>query len=190
MSHTIIDTNGSRSFPTDHALLEGATDDGDVVIIIGTAAGARLSDAPDGKVAVVVELGTECLGVHTGEAGGDEGSNVLASRGSVWGNRTPPTSSNWCRQPNTSPESIGAARAVFENAGLVVAVCSDFAGRIVDRLIRPYYNEALRQLDQGLASAKDMDLTLKTGTRLSGGSNRASGADGPLPSFRSRAGIV
>jgi 3-hydroxybutyryl-CoA dehydrogenase len=163
MSHTIIDTSGSRSFPTDHALLEGAADDGDVVIIIGTEAGPRLSDAPDCKVAVVVELGTECLGVHTGEAGGDEGSNVLGFARFRLGESDPTDLVELVRQPNTSPESIDAARAVFENAGLVVAVCNDFAGRIVDRLIRPYYNEALRQLDQGLASAKDMDLTLKLG---------------------------
>ncbi len=39
----------------------------------------------------------------------------------------------------------------------------DQAGRIVDRLVRPYFNEVLRRLDEGLASADDMDLTLKLG---------------------------
>ena len=29
------------------------------------------------KTAVLIELGTECLGVHTGENNGDEGSNLL-----------------------------------------------------------------------------------------------------------------
>jgi 3-hydroxybutyryl-CoA dehydrogenase len=52
---------------------------------------------------------------------------------------------------------------VFESAGLKVAVCGDFAGRIIDRLVRPYYNAALRRLDEGLASAGDLDTTLKLG---------------------------
>jgi 3-hydroxybutyryl-CoA dehydrogenase len=29
------------------------------------------------KTAVLIELGTECLGVHTGEGRGNEGSNVV-----------------------------------------------------------------------------------------------------------------
>jgi len=33
------------------------------------------------------------------------------------------------------------------------------AGRIVDRLVRPKYNDALRFLDEGLASAEDLDKT-------------------------------
>ena len=49
------------------------------------------------------------------------------------------------------------------SAGFQVSVCADFAGRILDRLIRPYYNEALAKLDEGLASASDMDLTVKLG---------------------------
>ncbi|MCA8927248.1 MAG: hypothetical protein KDC18_04210, partial [Alphaproteobacteria bacterium] len=31
--------------------------------------------------------------------------------------------------------------------------------RIVDRLVRPKYNDALRFIDEGLASAEDMDRT-------------------------------
>ena len=44
-----------------------------------------------------------------------------------------------------------------------VAVCGDFPGRIVNRLIRPYLNAALRRLDEKLASAQDMDKTLCLG---------------------------
>ena len=36
-------------------------------------------------------------------------------------------------------------------------------GRIIDRLVRPKYNAALRFLDEGLATAKDMDLTCRLG---------------------------
>ena len=63
------------------------------------------------------------------------------------------------RQPNTAPDAIAAARAVFETAGFDVVVCADLPGRIVDRLVRPKYNDALRFLDEGLASAADMDKT-------------------------------
>jgi 3-hydroxybutyryl-CoA dehydrogenase len=67
------------------------------------------------------------------------------------------------RQPHSTEDAIAAAREVFEAAGLQVAVCYDFAGRIVDRLVRPYYNAALRRLDEGLATADDLDTTLKLG---------------------------
>jgi 3-hydroxybutyryl-CoA dehydrogenase len=67
------------------------------------------------------------------------------------------------RQPATPQSAIDAARAVFESAGLQVAVCKDMPGRIVDRLVRPYYNAALRRLEEGLATAVDMDTTLKLG---------------------------
>jgi 3-hydroxybutyryl-CoA dehydrogenase len=67
------------------------------------------------------------------------------------------------RQPATAESAIEAARAVFKAAGLEVVVCFDQAGRIIDRLVRPKYNAALRFLDEGLATAEDMDLTCRLG---------------------------
>jgi len=61
----------------------------------------------------------------------------------------------------TPDSTIAAARALFETAGLQVAVCSDQAGRIIDRLVRPKYNAAFRLLDEGLASQKDIDVTCR-----------------------------
>ena len=60
-------------------------------------------------------------------------------------------------------DTLAAARAIFEAAGFDVAVCADQPGRIVDRLVRPKYNDALRFLDEGLASAEDMDQTCRMG---------------------------
>ncbi len=79
MAYTIIDTGGSRSFPAEHAFTSGAVKDGEVVIIIGSAVGAALRRLADcaSKRAVLLELGTECLGAYTGESRGEEGSNVL-----------------------------------------------------------------------------------------------------------------
>jgi 3-hydroxybutyryl-CoA dehydrogenase len=157
----------SRSFPAGDAFLGGAAaDDAEVVIHLGTP----LAPAPD-KAAVLVELGSESLGVHTGEAEGEEGSNVLGFARYRNGGDAPSQLVELVRQPRTAESAVAAARAVFEAAGLQVVVCADQAGRIVDRLVRPKYNAALRFLDEGLASAADMDLTCRLGLGY---------ADGPI----------
>lgn len=165
MSYQVIDTGGSRSFPTAHPLLDGASATGDVVVLIGAGAGAALDDVADraARAAILVELGTESLGVHTGESRGTEGSNVLGFARFRLGDGDPSDLVELVRQPATPDGAVAAARAVLEGAGLAVAVCGDFAGRIIDRLVRPYYNAALRRLDERLATADDLDLTLKLG---------------------------
>jgi 3-hydroxybutyryl-CoA dehydrogenase len=165
MTYSIIDTGNSRSFPGSHPLLEGKSADGDVILLIGENAGEALGGIGNAerKSAILVELGTECLGVHTGESRGQEGSNILGFARFRLGAGDPSNLVELVRQPNTTESAISAAKAVLEGAGLTVAVCNDFAGRIIDRLVRPYYNAALRRLDEGLASADDMDLTLKLG---------------------------
>lgn len=166
MACSVIDTGDSRSFPDAHALMQGAAAaDGDVVVVIGTTVARGLADIRDRdkKTAILLELGTECLGVHTGEARGTEGSNVLGFARFRLGESAPTKLVELVRQPGTDPAALAAAKQVFEDAGLTVAVCNDFPGRIVDRLIRPYLNAALRRLDEGLASADDMDTTLRLG---------------------------
>lgn len=165
MAYCLIDTGGSRSFPAAHALTQGAAEDGEVVVVIGAEVKrglARVKD-PGRRAAVILELGTECLGVHTGESRGTEGSNVLGFARFRLGNAEPTGLVELVRQPSTAPAALAAAQQIFADAGLAVAVCNDFPGRIVDRLIRPYLNAALRRLDEGLASADDMDATLKLG---------------------------
>jgi 3-hydroxybutyryl-CoA dehydrogenase len=166
MSYSVIDTGGSRSFPEPYRLLDRAQADGDVVVLVGTGAGAAFRETWQGrteKLAILVELGTECLGVHTGERRGEEGSNALGFARFRLGDAEPTNLVELVRQPRTPAASIAAARAVFEGAGLKVAVCRDFPGRIVDRLIRPVYNAALRRLDEGLATAEHMDMTMRLG---------------------------
>lgn len=156
----LIDTGGSRSFP------DGFKCDGDdVVLIVGERAGAAFGSLADraARRVILIELGTECLGVHTGESRGEEGSNVLGFARFRLGDAPPTKLVELVRQPRSSAAAIAAAKALFEAAGLVVAVCNDFPGRIVDRLVRPYYNAALRRLDEGLASADDLDTTLELG---------------------------
>ncbi len=168
MVHYIIDTGDSRSFNIDHALISGAGKDpasADVVIVMGADVArhaASLSQWRD-KTAVLLELGAESLAAHTGEGRGEEGSNALGFARFRLGETDASNLVELVRQPRTSAAALAAARQVFEAAGLQVAVCGDFAGRIIDRLVRPYYNAALRRLDEGLASADDLDTTLKLG---------------------------
>lgn len=161
----IIDTGGSRSFPGPHKLLDAAKTDATVALLIGSDAGSALprAAAPEAMRAILIELGSECLGVHTGEIGGREGSNILGFARFRLGDDPPSDLVELVRQPRTAPGAIEAARALCEASGLQVAVCNDFAGRIIDRLVRPYYNAALARLDEGLATAEDLDLTLRLG---------------------------
>lgn len=162
MDYAIVDTGGSRSFPEDHPFLRNASRDADIVFAIGATADLVLPKLK-AKTAVVLELGTECLGVHTGESRGEEGSNVLGFARFRMGEAPPTNLVELVKQPRTDPRALAAAKAVLEGAGLGVAVCHDFPGRIVDRLLRPYLNAALRRLDEGLASAADLDTTLRLG---------------------------
>lgn len=158
-AYTIVATGNSRGFPAGDAFLAASTPDAPVVIYIGGATPI----ADPGKAAVLVELGHECLGDHTGETNGEEGSNTLGFARFRNGDDPPSNLIELVRQKNTPDTAITAARAVFEAAGFTVAVCADQAGRILDRLIRPKYNAALRFLDEGLATQADMDLTCKLG---------------------------
>lgn len=165
MTYAIIDTGGSRSFSAQHALISGAAKDGAVAIIIGTKVGPALDALKnrESKAAVLLELGTECLGIYTDESRGEEGSNVLGFARFRLGDGEPSNLVELVRQPRTNDAALAAAQQVFEGAGLQVAVCGDFAGRIIDRLVRPYYNAALRRLDEKLATADDLDTTLRLG---------------------------
>lgn len=160
--YCIVDTRGSRSFPKSHPFIDSAADAGEIVVYIGSTAGERFAPDP-AKTAILVELGTECLGTHTGENAGHKGSNVLGFSRFRLGDGDPADLVELVRQPGTSAEAIDAATQLFEAAGLDVAVCNDFTGRIVDRLVRPYYNDALKAIDEGIASADDFDLTVRLG---------------------------
>ena len=152
----------SRSFPRQEHLFTES--DANVLILAGENAGAALSDTDTtGVAAVLVELGTESLGVWTGETRGNEGSNVIGFSRFRLGNREPSNLVELVAQPGTNPDALHAAREAFESAGLSTAVCRDFAGRIVDRLVRPYFNAALQALDEQLATADDLDLTVRLG---------------------------
>lgn len=159
--YSILQNRTSRSFPDGDAFHAGASDDADVVVVLGGPAGRTLDDTS--KTAILIELDTECLGVHTGEASGREGSNVLGFARYRNGNDAPTNLIELVRQPASDQAAIEAATLVFESAGFEVVVCADQPGRIIDRLVRPKYNAALRFLDEGLATAEAMDMTCRMG---------------------------
>jgi 3-hydroxybutyryl-CoA dehydrogenase len=171
MKYSIHEVGESRSFPPGDAFLADAGIGADIVVCLGAFRSPGTHAAHAKARAVLIELDCECLGVHTGEHAGEEGSNVVGFARYRNGDDAPSGLIELVRQPNTDPASIEAAKQVFESAGFKVVVCGDQAGRIIDRLVRPKYNDALRFLDEGLASAKDMDLTCKLGLGY---------ADGPI----------
>jgi 3-hydroxybutyryl-CoA dehydrogenase len=163
--YRVIRAGESRSFPTAHAFLEQSDSQGASRVFIGSDVGSAFRDA--GELAacpfVAIELGNECLGEYTGESRGLEGSNVVGFARFRLGTADPTQLIELVRQPGTQETALLAARSAFESAGFKVAVCGDFPGRIINRLIRPYFNAALRRLDERLASADDLDKTLCLG---------------------------
>jgi 3-hydroxybutyryl-CoA dehydrogenase len=158
MRYRIVQQGESRSFPPGDAFLSGTVADGEVVLYLGAP------HVPDSsKKAILVELGSECLGAHTGEGYGDEGSNVLGFARYRNGDDPPSKLIELVIQPNSDRAAIETARALFEKNGLEVVVSADQAGRILDRLLRPVYNAALRLLDEGLAGAEAIDTTCRLG---------------------------
>lgn len=175
MTHSYrIEQHGpSASFPEHHAFTDAAVSDGAGLVLLGTQAGEALGRVakPQAQAFIAIELGSRCLGEFTGEDSGREGSNVVGFARFRMGDGDPSRLVELVRQPATDPAALAAAKAAFESAGLAVAVCNDFPGRIVDRLIRPYLNAVLRRVDENLASADDMDNTLRMGLGYPEGPN-------------------
>ncbi|MFP6558941.1 3-hydroxyacyl-CoA dehydrogenase family protein [Paraburkholderia sp. B3] len=162
-SYKIIVTGESRSFAEGHTFVDRASSDASACVYVGAGAGRRFAHdkaSLAGVPFVLVELGTECLGAYLDEG---EAANVFGFARFRLGHAAPSNLIELVRPAGTGDEALAAAKDAFASAGLVVAVCGDFPGRIVDRLARPYYNAALRRLDEKLASAADLDKTLCLG---------------------------
>jgi 3-hydroxybutyryl-CoA dehydrogenase len=63
-----------------------------------------------------------------------------------------------------SDEAVDAARAFVERIGKEAIVCGDTPGFVVNRILIPVLNDAVRVLDEGTASAEDVDRGMRLGT--------------------------
>lgn len=167
MAVRIIQIGKSRSFPEGLEAAEGAG-----CVVIGEAASTYpdIGAAPD-EAFLALELGTECLAEHLGLDDTPAHRRTVGFARFRLGDAEPSSLIELVRMPWTDPGAVDAARAMFEGLGFTVALCGDFPGRIVNRLIRPYLNAVLRRLDDGLASAEDMDTTLRLGLGYPEGPN-------------------
>src|SRR5712691_3716242 len=67
------------------------------------------------------------------------------------------------RALSTSDETIAFARAVGERLGKTTVLAKDRAGFIVNMLLLPYLNSAIRMLDEGFATREDIDAGVTLG---------------------------
>ena len=67
---------------------------------------------------------------------------------------------------HTSPETVQSMRAMLEGLGKVPVVCSASPGYIVPRIQALAMNEAARLVQEGVASAEDIDTAVRVGFGL------------------------
>ncbi|MGH3646760.1 MAG: 3-hydroxyacyl-CoA dehydrogenase family protein [Micromonosporaceae bacterium] len=63
----------------------------------------------------------------------------------------------------TSPETVAVARAVCDKLGKHPVECGDRSGFIVNALLFPYLNDAVKMLEASYATADDIDYAMKEG---------------------------
>jgi len=65
------------------------------------------------------------------------------------------------RAPHTDDATIDTLMALARQMGKTPVLCKDAPGFIVNHVARPYYLEALRLLEQGLADADTIDALME-----------------------------
>ena len=70
------------------------------------------------------------------------------------------------RGVQTSDATYAATRALAERMGKTTVLSKDLPGFIVNRILIPMLNEACFALQEGLASAEDIDTAMKLGTNV------------------------
>ena len=70
------------------------------------------------------------------------------------------------RGTQTSDATYATTRALAERMGKITVLSKDMPGFIVNRILIPMLNEACFALQEGLASAEDIDTAMKLGTNV------------------------
>ncbi|HNK13408.1 MAG TPA: 3-hydroxyacyl-CoA dehydrogenase NAD-binding domain-containing protein, partial [Nitrospira sp.] len=68
------------------------------------------------------------------------------------------------RAIGTSEQAMRLALELIRRAGKTPVVCKDFPGFIVNRVLIPMINEAIFALEDGVATAEEIDLAMVEGT--------------------------
>jgi 3-hydroxybutyryl-CoA dehydrogenase len=63
----------------------------------------------------------------------------------------------------TSDETVAASKQFCEKVGKTVVIAKDAPGFIVNRLMTPFINNAVRMLENGVASREDIDTAINLG---------------------------
>ena len=63
----------------------------------------------------------------------------------------------------TSDETYEAAKALSERLGKTAVTVNEYPGFVVNRILIPMLNEAVFMLQEGVASAEDIDTAMKLG---------------------------
>jgi 3-hydroxybutyryl-CoA dehydrogenase len=63
----------------------------------------------------------------------------------------------------TSPEAVATARSVCARLGKTPVACADRAGFVVDALLFPYLNDAVKMVEASYATVDDIDHAMKLG---------------------------
>ena len=82
---------------------------------------------------------------------------------------TRPPSCGWSRSSrtvSTAADVVATAAALCERIGKHAVSCGDRAGFIVNALLFPYLNDAVRMLEAHYATADDIDIAMKNGCGL------------------------
>lgn len=67
------------------------------------------------------------------------------------------------RTIRTAPQAVATARAVAATLGKTAVVCADRAGFVVNALLFPYLNDAVRMIEANYATVDDVDHAMKLG---------------------------
>jgi len=68
--------------------------------------------------------------------------------------------------PATTADTVGATRQFAEDCGKDAVTVKDSAGFIVNALLFPFLNSAVRMFDNGIASKEDIDTAMRGGCSL------------------------